>query len=100
MRKQAKSGDAKLRAEVEALEALLAHSMGVDGSPTSPVSCPDELEPLTTKPLLAIENGPGGIDSQLEAELAELPEEEAAAFRDGGRRRSRRSCAGCRTRSA
>ena len=28
-------------------------------------------------------NGPGGIDLQLEAELAELPEEEAAAFRDG-----------------
>ncbi len=28
-------------------------------------------------------NGPGGIDGKLEAELAELPEEEAAAFRDG-----------------
>jgi ribosome-binding ATPase YchF (GTP1/OBG family) len=38
---------------------------------------------LTTKPLLAIENGPAGIDCKLEAELAELPDEEAVAFRDG-----------------
>ena len=45
---------------------------------------PAELEPLTTKPLIAVENGPGGIDLALEAELAELPDEEAAAFRDGG----------------
>jgi hypothetical protein len=45
---------------------------------------PSELEPLTTKPLLAIENGPGGIDLKLESELAELPDEEAAAYRDGG----------------
>ena len=44
---------------------------------------PPELEPLTTKPLIALENGPGGIDGKLEAELAELPEEEAAAFREG-----------------
>jgi ribosome-binding ATPase len=28
-------------------------------------------------------NGPAGIDLKLEAELAELPEEEAVAFRDG-----------------
>ncbi len=34
-------------------------------------------------PLLAIENGPGGIDCKLEAELAELPPEEAAEFREG-----------------
>jgi len=45
---------------------------------------PPELEPLTTKPLLAIENGPNGIDLKLEAELAEMNDEEAAAFRDGG----------------
>ena len=44
---------------------------------------PPELDPLTTKPLLAVENGPGGIDCKLEAELAELPDEEAAEFRDG-----------------
>jgi hypothetical protein len=30
-----------------------------------------------------IENGPGGIDLKLEAELAELPADEAAEFRDG-----------------
>jgi ribosome-binding ATPase YchF (GTP1/OBG family) len=34
--------------------------------------------------MITLENGPGGIDLKLEAELAELPEEEAAAFRDGG----------------
>ena len=52
---------------------------------------PETLEPLTTMPLLAIENGPGGIDCKLEAELADLPPEEAAAFRDGpfGARRGR-----------
>ncbi|HEU5213201.1 MAG TPA: DUF933 domain-containing protein, partial [Gaiellaceae bacterium] len=44
---------------------------------------PSELEPLTTKPIIPLVNGPGGIDGKLEAELAELPEEEAAAFRDG-----------------
>jgi ribosome-binding ATPase len=43
---------------------------------------PPELEPLTTKPLLPVENGPNGIDLKLEAELAELPAEEAAAFRE------------------
>jgi ribosome-binding ATPase YchF (GTP1/OBG family) len=82
--KQAKSGDAKLRAEVEELGKVLAH---VDaGRPLSEYAgeLPGELEPLTTKPLLAIVNGPAGIDLQLEAELAELPDEEAAAYRDGG----------------
>ena len=44
---------------------------------------PPELEPLTAKPLLTVENGPNGIDLKLEAELAELPDEEAAAFREG-----------------
>src|SRR6266511_2653241 len=57
--KQAKSGDAALRKEVA------------------------ELEPLTTKPLIVVENGPGGIDLALEAELAELSPEEAAEFREG-----------------
>ena len=44
---------------------------------------PEELDPLTTKPLLAIVNGPAGIDCKLEAELAEMSDEDAAAFRDG-----------------
>jgi ribosome-binding ATPase YchF (GTP1/OBG family) len=81
--KQAKSGDAKLRAEVAELEAILAYLDGGGSLTDWPRELPAELEPLTAKPLLAIENGPGGVDAQLEAELAELPEEEAAAFRDG-----------------
>ena len=81
--KQAKSGDVTLRKEVADLEALLAHLEA--GHPVSEWGheLPPELEPLTTKPLLPLENGPGGIDGKLELELAELPEEEAAAFRDG-----------------
>ncbi|HEX5450293.1 MAG TPA: DUF933 domain-containing protein [Gaiellaceae bacterium] len=81
--KQAKSGDAKLKAEVEELGKVLAHADAGQTLDTYPGELPGELEPLTTKPLLAIENGPGGIDLKLEAELAELPDEEAAAFRDG-----------------
>jgi ribosome-binding ATPase YchF (GTP1/OBG family) len=41
------------------------------------------LVPLTTKPLIPLENGPGGIDAALEMELAELSPEEAAEFRSG-----------------
>jgi hypothetical protein len=80
--KQAKSGDPKLRQEMAELERILAH---VDGGGTLadwPGDLPPELEPLTTKPLLAVENGPGGIDLKLEAELADLPDEEAAVFRE------------------
>jgi ribosome-binding ATPase YchF (GTP1/OBG family) len=83
VRKQAKSGDAALRKEVAVLEAVLAHLEAGNTLRDWPGELPAELEPLTTKPLLALENGPGGIDGKLEAELAELPEEEAAAFRDG-----------------
>ena len=81
--KQAKSGDPALRREVDELRAVLAHLDG--GRPLSEWEgeLPGELEPLTTMPLLPVENGPTGIDLTLEAELAELPEEEAAAFRDG-----------------
>jgi ribosome-binding ATPase YchF (GTP1/OBG family) len=81
--KQAKSGDAKIRAELDELKKVLAH---VDAGGTLAEyagELPGELEPLTTKPLIAVVNGPGGIDLKLEAELAELPDEEAAAFRDG-----------------
>jgi ribosome-binding ATPase YchF (GTP1/OBG family) len=82
--KQAKSGDPKLRAEVDELGRVLEH---IDaGTPLSefPGELPAALEPLTTKPLLTIENGPGGIDLALEAELSELDDAEAATFRDGG----------------
>jgi ribosome-binding ATPase len=82
--KQAKSGDPKLRTEVDELRKVIAH---IDSdSPLSdyPGELPGELEPLTTKPLIGVENGSGGIDLKLEAELAEMEEEDATAFRDGG----------------
>jgi len=81
--KEAKSGDLAVRAELELLESLLDHlDAGLtladwDGE------LPEALDPLTTKPLLAVENGPRGIDGKLEAELAELSDQEAAEFRDG-----------------
>jgi ribosome-binding ATPase YchF (GTP1/OBG family) len=83
VRTQAKSGDPQLRQEVSELERVLAHAE--EGKPLSdyPGELPRELEPLTTKPLVVIENGPGGIDLKLEAELAEMPPEEAAEFREG-----------------
>jgi len=82
--KQAKSGDAKLKREVEQLEKLLAHLDAGHTLADWTDELPAELEPLTTKPLIAIENGPGEVDLKLEAELAELPAEEAAEFRGGG----------------
>jgi hypothetical protein len=81
--KQAKSGEAKLRAEVAALERVLSWLDGGQSLREWEGELPPELEPLTTKPVVPVVNGPGGIDLKLEAELAELPEEEAAAFRDG-----------------
>jgi ribosome-binding ATPase YchF (GTP1/OBG family) len=83
VRTQAKSGDPALRREVEELETLLRHVEAGGSLADYPGELPSELEPLTTKPLIAVENGPGAIDLQLESELAELPPEEAAAFRDG-----------------
>src|SRR6266581_2413833 len=82
--KQAKSGDPKLKREAEQLERLLAHLDAGHALADWSEELPPELEPLTTKPLLSIVNGPGGIDLQLEAELAELPDDEAAEFRGGG----------------
>jgi len=79
--KQAKSGDPKLRAEASETERLLAH---VDAGRTLAEwdgELSSELDPLTTKPLIAIVNGPDGIDLQLESELADLSDEEAAEFR-------------------
>jgi len=81
--KQAKSGDAKVKREAEDLERLLAHLDAGHALADWEGELPPELEPLTTKPLLSIVNGPDGIDLQLEAELAEMPEEEAAEFRSG-----------------
>jgi ribosome-binding ATPase YchF (GTP1/OBG family) len=81
--KQAKSGDPKLRDEVEQLERLLAHVDTGRSVRDWEGALPPELEPLTTKPVVAVVNGPEGIDLKLESELSELPDEEAAAFREG-----------------
>src|SRR6476661_508330 len=81
--KQAKSGDARLKAEAADLERLLGH---LDAGRTLVEwdgELPPELEPLTTKPLLELVNGPEAIDLELEAELAELSPEEATEFRGG-----------------
>src|SRR6476619_296547 len=83
VQKEAKSGDAGKRSEAETLAALLAHLDAGNTLADWPSELPPELDPLTTKPLLAVANGPGGIDCKLEAELAELPDEEAVEFRDG-----------------
>jgi ribosome-binding ATPase YchF (GTP1/OBG family) len=85
VRTQAKSGDPKLRHEVEDLERVLAHLEA--GRPLSSYEnpLPPELEPLTTKPILQLVNGGQvGLDLKLEAELADLDPAEAAEFREGG----------------
>jgi ribosome-binding ATPase YchF (GTP1/OBG family) len=81
--KQAKSGDPKLKREVADLERVLAHLDAGASLVDWAGELPSELEPLTTKPLIAVENGQAGIDLKLEAELAELSPPEAAAFREG-----------------
>ncbi|HXV33114.1 MAG TPA: DUF933 domain-containing protein [Gaiellaceae bacterium] len=81
--KQAKSGDPALREEAALLERLAAHLDAGETVASFLEPIPGELEPLTTKPLLEVVNGPEGVDLKLEAELADLPAEEAAAFRDG-----------------
>jgi ribosome-binding ATPase len=83
VRTMAKSGDARLRDEAAELDRILAHVEA--GGPLSAYEgeLPPELDPLTTKPVVEIVNGDGGIDLKLEAELAELPPAEAAEFRDG-----------------
>jgi len=77
--KQAKSGDAHLRAEVAELERVLAHVDAGGSLRDYDGTLSAGLEPLTTKPLIVVDD----VDLALESELAELPEEEAAQFRDG-----------------
>lgn len=84
VRKDAKSGDPSLRAEVELLERLVAHIDDERALLDWPGELPPALEPLTTKPLIPIVNGPDGVDLALEAELRDLSPEEAAQFRNGG----------------
>jgi ribosome-binding ATPase YchF (GTP1/OBG family) len=84
VRRDAKSGAPEHKAELARLEEALAHLEAGKLLRDFTGQLPSELEPLTTKPLIPVVNGPVGIDAAYEAELAELPEEEAAAFRDGG----------------
>jgi len=83
VRTQAKSGDARLRSDVAALEGLLTHLDSGGGLDDYTGEMPGELEPLTTKPRVVVENGAGGIDLAFELELSELGETEAAEFREG-----------------
>jgi hypothetical protein len=83
--KQAKSGEVALRKEAEELRALLAHLDEGRTLRDYAAGVPPALEPLTTKPVVTVVNGAGegAIDLKLDAELAELPPDEAAAFREG-----------------
>jgi ribosome-binding ATPase YchF (GTP1/OBG family) len=83
VKKQAKSGDPGLRKEVDELRALLAHLDAGGALRDHAGASLDGLDPLTTMPKIELVNGPAGIDLKLEAELAALPDEEAAAFREG-----------------
>ena len=83
VRKDAKSGDPATRQELALLERLREHLDAGRSLADWPNELPAALEPLTTKPLIAVENGPSGIDCALEMELTELPPEEAAEFRTG-----------------
>jgi hypothetical protein len=81
--KQAKSGDPALRRDLDELRGVLAHLDAGGVLRDYPRGLPAALAPLTTMPTIELVNGPDGIDLKLESELAELPEDEAAAFRDG-----------------
>jgi ribosome-binding ATPase len=80
---RAKSGDPKLKSEAAELERVLAHLDAERPLSVYEDELPPELEPLTNKAIVPVVNGPAGIDLKLEAELAELPDEEAGAFREG-----------------
>src|SRR5712691_11048419 len=60
--KQAKSGEQKLKQEVAEVERVLEHVDAGGSLADWPSELPSGLEPLTTKPLLTVENGPAGID--------------------------------------
>ncbi len=82
--KQAKSGDARLKAEAADLERLLAHLDAgrtlarVGGRAAAGARAADDEAAARAR------ERADGIDLQLEAELAELSPEEAAEFRGGG----------------
>ena len=68
VRRTRSRGDPTLRAEVELLERLIAHIDDERALRDWPGELPLELEPLTTKPLIPIVNGPDGVDLALEAD--------------------------------
>ena len=80
---KALAGDAGARSELESLEGVLAHLEAERPLAEYEGDMPETLEPLTEKPLVPVVNGPEGIDAKLEIELADLPDEEAAEFREG-----------------
>jgi len=84
VRKEAKSGDPSLREQVGVLERLIAHIDEEKRLEEFPGDLPEELEPLTAKPLIPIVNGADGLDLALEAELRDLTPVEAAEYRNGG----------------
>jgi hypothetical protein len=92
--KQAKSGDAKLRRRSRGARAAARaprrrrHARRLAGRAAARARAADD------EAADRVENGPGGIDLKLEAELAELPEEEARSSARA-RRRSARSRGGC-----
>ena len=97
--KEAKSGDPAKRAELETLAGLLDH---LDEGLTLadwPGELPAELDPLTTKPLLALENGPGGSTASSRPSSPTFPSPRRRSSATA-RPRSTRSCAASRTRSA
>ncbi|MGH3076793.1 MAG: DUF933 domain-containing protein [Gaiellaceae bacterium] len=83
VRKDAKSGDPATRRDLALLEELADHLDEGKSLAEWARDLPPALEPLTTKPLIPVENGPNGVDCALEMELAELPPAEAAEFRSG-----------------
>ena len=83
VRKESKSGELSKRQEVSRLEELLMHLESGGTLAEWRGELPAELEPLTAKPVIPVVNGLSGIDLQLELELAELPPNEAAEYREG-----------------
>ena len=92
--KQAKSGDAAgPQGGRERWRQILAHLEAGEPLTGWTGELPDELDPLTTKPLLAIVNGPDGIDCKLEAGWPSSPTKRRRRSATG-RPPSTRSCAG------
>jgi len=65
VRRDAKSGAPEHKAEVAQLEVALAHLEAGRLLRDFTARLPEELEPLTTKPLIPVVNGPVGIDAAM-----------------------------------